>query len=137
MEIESWKAMLARRGYKQVRIWQEGSLLKWEIEGVERGQRRAADFVRLSYQGLRKEIDRELGHRMTHVQHVCGYPLLKAPRGFTSDHPFYRVQEPLLHVQFFAVPLYTDSPSLLMCPHCGKVLQSKDVHRIKDPEAQE
>ena len=137
MDIQTWKAMLERRGYKEVQIVQEGHDLHYSINGVIEGYRRASDFNRLTYKGLRKQIDDELGHQMVHVTHTCGCPLLKAPAGYTSTDPFHRVEEPLHYVQFYPVPVLSNSPSLLLCPQCGKVLQAKDVHRVKDPEVEQ
>jgi hypothetical protein len=132
MDTETWRAMLVRRGYTRVRIWQEGCLLKWSIAQVGEGEREAETFARLSYRGLRQEIDTELGHGMLHVMHICGHPLLKAPRGYVGNYLMDRREAPLLHAQYFTVPLCADSVSLLLCPQCSQVLLEKDIHHVKD-----
>lgn len=137
MDIDTWKAMLARRGYKQVEVRHEGTAILYSIGEYGRlieGQRPASSFRRMLYKTLRREIDIELGHGMEHVMHECRYPLLKAPVGYTCNDPYYRFEGPLQHVQFFEIPLQVEPKSLLFCPNCGKVLERKNVHKVHDPE---
>jgi hypothetical protein len=137
MEIATFKAMLERRGYVDVSFRQAEKRVTYTIEGLVESSRPLSTLLRTSYKGMRRQIDRDLGHGMVHSTHACGHPLLKAPAGYMCDDPFYRVEDPFRRVQFFAIPLMPDSQPLTQCPGCRKDLDKKDVHRVKDPESLE
>lgn len=136
MDIETWKAMLERRGYS-VKVWQEGTHIEYTISGVAKVSRPASQFRQMTYKGARKKIDDELGQRMQHSVHVCGYPVLRAPMGYTNYEPFYSIEEPLPKVTYYPIPLDISSKPLEVCPQCGKPLDAKSVRRVKDPEIAE
>lgn len=133
MDIQQWQFMLERRGY-QVKVWQDGTHIHYEIPGVSRVRRPANQFHRMSYREARKQIDQYLGHGMRHGLHTCGLPVLYAFSGYTCNDPFYRVEESFKRTQYYAVPLLVTSQPLTVCPRCGMALDAKTVHRVKDPE---
>ena len=136
MDLASWKAMLERRGYQVTINHDGGDKFFYEIADVQRGHRSISYLRRTTYKGLRKQIDDEFGHGMQHCVHTtCGFPLLKARRGYTRDEPFYDVEEPTSQVAYYAVPyLYYAKQPLLACPRCGGILNTQTVHRVSDPE---
>ena len=133
MDIETWRAMLERRGYKDIVIEQQGQRITYSIDGIQ-GVRGAASFAQMSYRMIRSEIENQLGHGMEYVRHICGQPFLRARAGYTSNDPFYRVTSPLFYPHYYMVPLHPNAQPVAVCPECAGKLTSGTSRIITDPE---
>lgn len=136
MDIQTWEAMLERRGYSSA-AEQKKTVIQYKIRSVNgtvEGTYPAYQFNRMLNKNARKKIDQELGHGMQHCIHTCGYPVLRARAGYTCLDPFFIVEEPLLETQYYRVSIQLQAELQGICPRCGHPLNAKTVKRVKDPE---
>jgi hypothetical protein len=133
MDIETWRAMLERRGYKEVSIAIQGKQIVYSIGGIQ-GVRGAASFASMTYRKVRHEIENQLGRGMEYVYHRCGCPLLRARAGQTRVNRWYERKAPLFHSEYYAIPLRSNSRPISTCPQCGDKLKQGSIHKIVDPE---
>jgi hypothetical protein len=133
MDIETWRAMLERRGYKDIVIEQQGQRIVYSIDGIQ-GVRGVTSFAQMSYRMMRHEIENQLGHGMKYIRHVCGQPLLRAKAGYTSSDPFYPVTIPLFYPHYYAIPLHPNAQPVTLCPACAGKLSSGTIRILTDPE---
>ena len=132
MDIETWRAMLERRGYKNISIELRGTQIVYSIGGIQ-GVRGAANFASMTPRKVRHEIEHQLGHGMKYVRHRCGLPLLQARPGYTYSTPFSRVKAPLFRSEYYTIPLRLELGPTTTCPQCGDVLTQGSLHKITDP----
>jgi hypothetical protein len=133
MDIDTWRAMLERRGYKEVSIEVHGKQITYSIAGIQ-GVRGAASFASMTNRKLRHEIENQLGRGMEYVYHRCGCPLLRARAGQTRINQWYERKAPLFHSEYYAIPLRSSSRPLTKCPQCWGMLKQGSIHKIVDPE---
>jgi hypothetical protein len=132
MDIDTWRAMLERRGYKEVSIEVQGKHIKYSIGGIH-GMRGAASFADMTNRKVRQEIENQLGRGMEYVYHRCGCPLLRAKPGQTRINRWYERRAPLFHPEYFAIPLRAGAEQITSCPQCGDSLKQGTIHKIVDP----